>query len=297
MFCPTCGFDCKDENFCPKCGSNLKIIDLGKKDESPTTNPDTVQPGSTAPTAPKHPDTNPQPIPSSGHSESLARKAYAAEANLQLFLFASIFFTIGALIDALVQFEGGSYSQLGDLFSYVLPDLKGLSTYGVIAALAMLVIAFALWGLRFQSTAKKTVEPVWFYIIFGALLAHLLFNAVVNIKLFSAIIKLREWMGSGDEANVMLVYAIALLVGCIFGAVLEGIAARIVLTAAQGKSIMMAGEVRFMRVILQIVGWIGAISGVVGLFLIKDSFFTLVSVIASSIARILFGRVLSDYTY
>lgn len=278
MFCPTCGFDCKDENFCPKCGRNLKS----------GSNPDS---GIGSPHAPT------PPIPKPRESgESLVRKAFAAQANSQLFLTASILFTIGALIEALIQFEGNSYAELFSIASYALPDLKGLSTYGIVAALALLVIAFALLGLRFQSTAKKTIEPTWLYIIFGALIVHIFFNAVACIKVFSALSKLKKWMGDSDEALVIMGIAYGLLIGCILGAIIEGIAARIVFTAAQSKSITCAPGMPFLKTILQILGWIGAIGGVVGLLFVKGVFLPCVAVIASSIAKIRFGRILNDYT-
>lgn len=279
MFCPTCGFDCKDENYCPKCGRDVRPL------------VETVRPNSDPDSMPVAPVPVPQSFTPQPAQSNTVLKGVVITAKHKSFLFAAILFTIGALIDAMVQFE--SKDGIASLSSISMPGLKSITTFGIIAALSTLAIAGSLWGIHVQSTTKQTIAPAWFYIIFGALLAHLFFNAVIGIKTFSVLTKMSELSGG---STVLTIYAIAMLAGVLFIVVIDGIAAKLVHMTVRGELLYSAPGIRFLKTILLIFGWIAAAAGVIGLFLVKDSFFPLISVVAAGIARIIFGRILGDYT-
>ena len=272
MFCPTCGFDCKDENFCPKCGRNLKSIaenglGSGKKASTP---PKTVQP---------------QPLNPNCEDFVISSQFFK-------FLFAAIFFTIYALTSMLILIE--SKESIVSILLISSEELEADKVWDIISALSIIVIAVALWGIRVQSVTKQAIAPAWFYIIFGAILVNLFLNLVIGIKTFSVITQSSLWSRGDNDSLGLKIYAYAYLAGVLLLVIIDGIAAKIIAVAARGEEISNVFGISFLKVILQIFGWLGAILGVL---LVKEDFFQFLSVVSSSIARILFGKILSDYTY
>ncbi|MBR4434823.1 MAG: zinc ribbon domain-containing protein [Clostridia bacterium] len=259
MFCPNCGFDCKDENFCPKCGRNLKNDDPGVKGENKNTDADT-------------PKAKPSP-------RELAAKSYASIAQSKSFLCAAIALTVSILINLYMLLDNrGALDQL--------IETNNTSVISKISFIAMFVIVAAMWVLISTARTKDTINLQWLYLVFVAVLGYLVVNAIANIVNIKMLI-------NADDSLVALV--VVMIVASVWSVSIQAVAAIIVYKAANGENIFFLSGKGYLQISLLLMGWLGVAAGVVGLFLVKNVFFYMITVIVNSLAHVFLGKMLKEY--
>ena len=322
MFCPTCGFDCKDENFCPKCGRDVRAFGEAvppRSDPAPGA-PSTPTPPTT-PTAnqvlcpscgadcknekfcPKcgrdveayaksvrnTPKPTPTPtVPTTPTAPTAPAETPSAHAASAVYHTASDFSRPLFWIAVLLYSIGTAMITIlifGDTeyLNAVCRDSSGMKVFSVISAAINISIATLLWCLIYYS---RTLSPKVSFIlkaIHGAEIVLAITNAIVIVFAIAAV------ASSSSPSRTLAIWSYILIFG-----VNTALAGAFGVFSNTSNSYHLSQIFNRTSKIAMVTGGVAAVMGVVGLLFLKGEALAFLSIIAFGTALILFGKFNMD---
>ena len=286
MFCPTCGFDCKDENFCPKCGRDVRPL------------VETVRPNSnTASAVPASPTSarTPSNCEASNH---LLTKAYGEPK----FRNAVIFYTIFAALFTIAVFGFLAKTRLfSGVLSALNSPLSGSKVWLIIFAISNIVTAIALISVWSGTKNDSRPNDGAVKMLAAVSIVNLVSGLIPAIKLISTLFKLLDW--AGDEAAMVIgftVFIVFVIAAYIIGTDLDTFSRAYATSKGLAPALLRfsTSQRRIHKRLLTlntILYFLGALASVIILFKVKNSFFFATSFLAYCISQIIFARFDSDF--
>lgn len=290
MFCPNCGFDCKDNNFCPKCGQDLRNMQEKEKDpqkqgeQQKTTERKVMTELTYAPTRSSSTGTK------YAHINSLSSTIESPKYIITLILLSII-----PIIEAIAADKVDSNTNYAVLY-YIVGDIIGLTPAYGLGLVAKFFIAVSLWVVFIDYKSSNRVRPPYFRVIFVMMILYIISCAIGIVSYPTTIIEKLLYTNLKRLSTIPVLIILGAIIR-VFETVISGFAVNLVRKLANDKEVYSIGGASFLSGALQCFGWFCI--AFAGFYLVSSidnewPIIPVIYIVLAGIVCILFGKMIKD---
>lgn len=291
MFCPNCGHDCKEENFCAKCGRELHAAEE-------TDTPAVCNVGSER-----------KDDVASRIDRVCPRIEQMYHASSIHYILAALSFSISTIIGFIIAIRATSVNQYLDILDFFdagsSSDIKFILFLCLLGVVAALIMTVAIWMIFYDSKTNFRINPLWLNITIGYSVFYAIYLIILLVFAEGMIIhtanEIKPFAEYGREAadvlsKLRLAGIVVAIVSICNAAFYIAIAYFVIIVKKDSLAFGMKKLAKYLVIYARIMGWIVAIAAVVLLLFVEQMpIAPIVSILLSGVSMLLFAEVLNRY--